>query len=262
MEKNKQQLQHNYDSAFLALLMDEYAEQLGEKVLREYEQTEASSDADDSLDAACEEIIRSSKTVRENGHRIKKILGKVGVVAAVIAILFALLIGAQAVGVDVFGTLARWTGEVFKFRVDDEAAYSEPQADRENDMQKMLESLDMPVELAPTWIPEGYALVNIKEVNTDACFGAYAVFKSGNHHINIEITEYCTATDLNCLEMQMDDITPEEYMSRGKTFYLFTNTDYWRGAWSEGRFVISLSGFPSKEMMLRVIDSIGEVSYE
>jgi len=162
----------------------------------------------------------------------------------------------------VFGTLARWTGEVFKFRVDDEAAYSEPQADRENDMQKKLESLDMPVELAPTWIPEGYALVTIEEEESEDFSGFCALYINRSNYINIEIKEYFMATALNGLEMQMDNAEPEEYMSNGKLFYLFTNTDKWRSAWSGGSYMVSLTGFPSKEMMLRVIDSIGEATYE
>lgn len=259
---NPNKLQQDYDSAFLALLMDEYTDKLGEKVLKEYEQAEESGEPDDSADAMCYQMIRDSKAAWTNGRRIKNAFRRVGIVAAVIAILLAMLIGVQAAGVDVFGALAKWTGEVFKFRVDDEAASDAPHAEEQNEMQKMLAELGMPVELAPTWLPEGYTLFRVEQINTDVGSGIYAAYENNNSRIYIEITEYYTPPAIDNLEIQMDNATPEAYKSNGKLFYLFTNMKMWRGAWSGENYVISLSGFPSRETIKNVIDSIGEITDE
>lgn len=40
MENKTDKLQHDFDSAFLALIMDEYAEELGESILKEYQESE------------------------------------------------------------------------------------------------------------------------------------------------------------------------------------------------------------------------------
>lgn len=262
MDHNSDKLQQNYDSAFLALLMDEYAEKLGEQVLQEYEQAGEAEETDDAIDAACYQILRNSKTARMNGHKYKYVFQKIGIVAAVIVILFALLIGVQAAGMDVFGTMARWTGEVFRFQVEDKSTSGVPQTEQQNEMQRMLAELGMPVELAPTWIPEEYTLCTLERLEIDDSFGIYAVYESGNSYINIEVTEYHAASALNSLELQMDNVVPEEYHSNENVFYLFTNKDKWSGAWSDGGYVISLGSFPSRETIIKVIDSIGEIVYE
>ena len=49
-------------------------------------------------------------------------------VAATVALLFALMVGAQAAGLDVFGNLAKWTDDLFWFLPRSEEHTSELQS--------------------------------------------------------------------------------------------------------------------------------------
>lgn len=56
---------------------------------------------------------REEKVSTKSG---KSFFRKVVLLAAAISIMFACMIAAQAAGVDVFGALARWTEETFRFK--------------------------------------------------------------------------------------------------------------------------------------------------
>ena len=67
----------------------------------------------------------STLSVKTNKTHAKNIFRKVVTIAATIAVVFMSMIAAQAAGVDIFGSLARWTEETFHFNGGD----STPAAD-------------------------------------------------------------------------------------------------------------------------------------
>lgn len=89
------------------------------------------------------------------GHRVRgRSLRRVVItVAATVALLFALMVGAQAAGLDVFGNLAKWTDDLFWF-------LPSPRQGETSEyyplFQEALENQSLPKELAPTWYPEGF----------------------------------------------------------------------------------------------------------
>lgn len=400
------------DNAVLAQLMDDYAEALGAQTLREYEQAEDGAAVDPALDALCREIIRDSRKVQTSGRR--RALKAAGIAAAIVAALFLTLLGVQAAGVDVFGSIASWTGEVFRFgnteknelplieppssqydpqghtylfvhgmyswaeaqeyakneggylvRFDSEEEFKyvtaelssqrqdtifmigarraenstdyffvdgedrpigselnasaswisaywasgEPTCEWEgepewivtveydaaaggwvfndvvddlaypadpnshgmiiefeppsaqyrqtgNEIQTALEAVGIPTALAPLWIPEEYLLLTVERLQNEISDGIVAVYESVDSYLNVEITQYADADALGGLELQMDDAKPEQYVSNGRRFYLFTNMGNWRGAWSGNSCVIAVGGLPEKTLLLRILDSI------
>lgn len=128
MENKKPSPQETDDRAFLSQMMDEYAEALGKTALQEYEAVKDSAMPDAALDARCNEIIRGSGSAKPSGRR--RTLKAAVIAAAVAAALFLALLGVHAAGIDAFGALASWTGEVFRFngREDSELPLIEPPA--------------------------------------------------------------------------------------------------------------------------------------
>lgn len=98
-------------------------------------------------------------------------------VAATISVLLAGMVTAQAVGMDVFGALAKWTDEVFHF-VSPTGEYEEQgkelkQAAITTDAQELHDALQSALDecgivedLAPTWFPEGCVMVEGPEATT------------------------------------------------------------------------------------------------
>lgn len=260
MDRNSDKLQQNYDSAFLALLMDEYAEKLGEQVLQEYEHAGDDEDADDSIDAMCYQIIRDSKPVQVNGHRTKNAFRRIGTVAAIIAVLFAMLIGVQAAGIDVFGALANWTNSVFHFGSGASEVIETTMIDPElYDLMNVLEEAGIPTRIAPTKLPSGFTLSTVTNISNEDFYGIVAVF--GNEENDCLTFELCEYEDEDLVEecfFEKDADSPETYFSGERTFYILSNMGKWGAAWSDGKFLLHLGGLSAKDDLFYIIDSIKE----
>lgn len=128
MGNKKPSSQETQDRAFLSQVMDEYAETLGKTALQEYEAVKDNAMPSAAVDALCREIIRGSGSVQPSGRR--RALKAAVIAAAIVAALFLTLLGVQAAGIDAFGALANWTGEVFRFNgsEDSELPLIEPAA--------------------------------------------------------------------------------------------------------------------------------------
>lgn len=94
-----------------------------------------------------------------------KALRKFTVVAAIIGIWFAMMITAQAFGVDVFGAIGHWTDETFQFisslsKKDYVSEESETKlADKsQSEIMSGLDYYGIQGNLIPTWYPDGFEL--------------------------------------------------------------------------------------------------------
>ena len=96
---------------------------------------------------------------RGRRHRSLRQAGRLaGLVAAIIAALFGLMLAAQAVGVDVFGIFAHWTDETFHFIVHED----EEDSLWYEDYREELDEAELLEEYLPTWVPEGYEVVDLQ----------------------------------------------------------------------------------------------------
>lgn len=263
MENKTDKLQHDFDSAFLALIMDEYAEELGESILKEYQESEEYSNENvtqtKSLDALCLQTIKDSKELPSNRHGIKFALRKFGIAAAVIAVFFATLIVVQAAGINVFGTLAQWTDSVFRFGNGTTTIINEVETSNSelNKLVQSLEKMEFPTQFVPSWIPDGYTFVDVAENRNEKMHGIVSIFMNSRQDcLTIEVSEYYDDVIAEDRFIEKDIGEMEQYISKDKTFYLVTNTGKWSAVWSDGRYYLFLGGFPTKEELCTVIDSI------
>ena len=176
---------------------------------------------------------RSPFRARRAGAR--RIL-RTGLVAAVI-VAVCLLVGvmaAQAAGVDILGTLARWTDSVFTF-----GEIYEPESDPSGEPGLSSAAIDTIESYLPNVPPEFTAsepFVNGNSLN-------------GDFEYSIEYT-----SDINCIQfraIQRDvrhdiqyekDVKNVELYSTGKfDYYIFTNYDSYSVAWASDDYEYSIS---------------------
>ena len=115
----------------------------------------------------------STFSVKTNKSYAKNIFRKVVPLAATIAVVFMSMIAAQAAGVDIFGSLARWTEETFHFNGGDSTPAADgtrPQVEDDTYLaiQAEVDKLGIDIPVVPTWFPDGYELQEINSSDPGA----------------------------------------------------------------------------------------------
>lgn len=192
---------------------------------------------------------------RSNGGRWKR-----GLVAAVAAI-FILVIGnsitVSALGFDLFAIIAKWTQETFHFGY---AGQTDAPSDPDTvDSQKYaglinaLKEIDVSVNLAPTWFPEGYIEVDIKTQDTPKQRVFQAKYECGEASIRIKIADYL---DDHPAQIEQSDALIEVYSASGIDYYIFDNQGQLQAVWNVENFECHISGPITISEIKKMIDSI------
>ena len=196
------------------------------------------------------------------------ILRKLITVAAVISLLFVTMLVAQAVGIDVFGAIGRWTDETFQFVL---LPKEGPALQEDGNMssvsenhallQTALNDCGITETLAPSWFPEGFSLFEHKIINNDSGNTVSFFFKdTKQEYFTIQIIKVSSASDIETYLFEKDDSAVKQYVSQGKTFYLLSNLDNQTATWSDGNsLVMIILGNISENDIKAMIDSIGGV---
>lgn len=184
-------------------------------------------------------------------------------IAACLAIALLVMVAAQAAGVDVFGTLAHWTDSIFRFSTaggEDSADLPGATTSAETDeaLRQALTQQELPTGFVPTWLPEGYQLVEQKQLDTFATRGLRLTFSGadGRHlQITIEANLYPEAVTASFYEKDAGDA--ETLISHGREFYLFSNKGLWTGVWSDCGYTVSIVGAESKAVLAEIVAHFG-----
>lgn len=176
--------------------------------------------------------------------------------AAAVALLFALMLGAQAAGFDVFGSLARWTDEIFHFVPSVNG--TGPASGSRAVFQRALEDNGLPTELAPGWFPDGFQAgepeVWDDEVSTVV---QLTFFNEDDHSFSISVERYANGESVAEIPFEKDRASVEEYIQDGRKFYLMSNLDTYFAVWTNGSLVERIVGQLSVEDVKAIIGSIG-----
>lgn len=202
-----------------------------------------------------------NKTSTGNRHStawlcLNRLGRSVATAAAAVALVFVMMIGAQAAGVDVFGTLARWTDSTFHHvtapRDRDETISLENTSHGSIDVQRVLG------EYAPTWLPDG-ATATASSVREDEFGVAIQVSFSlpDDRNFFIQLDQYPEREDIDSKTFEIDTDFREKYPSNSRLYYIFSNEDYFMATWSDGTTMQSILGELSVEELKSIIDSIG-----
>ena len=210
-------------------------------------------------DASSENPAEFSHPRRPRLHRWLK-QGLVAVIA--VAAVFGGMVAAQAAGIDVFGTIGRWTDEVFHFvpSADENnqatGAYAGENAPEYSDLREALASLEIDESLAPTWFPNGFEAGNLEVVSSSVSDIVNFVASSENGTtFSLDIIRYTSADYLSGTQFEKDTENIEQYSND----HILSNVDTITATWSDGLIVEQITGNISDEYMKKIIDSIGGV---
>jgi hypothetical protein len=124
---------------------------------------------------------------------------------------------------------------------------------------RSLQTNGLPLELAPSYLPEGYAQESLEASMQCGLNLVSASFSNGTEkQIIIQIMEYSEGADPFSVQFQKNAGAVGTYTCNGRTFYLFQNHDIWSGAWSDSLYMIFITGLSDKQQLLQMIDSIGQ----
>ena len=192
---------------------------------------------------------------------------KQGLVAVIaVAAVFGGMVAAQASGIDVFGTIGRWTDDVFHFvpSADENnqatGAYAGENAPEYSALREALASLGIDENLAPTWLPDGFEAGNLEIASST--IGDTVNFVASNENgatFSLDIIRYTSTDYLSGTQFEKDAENIEQYSNSQQTFYILSNVDTITATWSDGLLVEQIAGNISDEDMKKIIDSIGGI---
>lgn len=201
-----------------------------------------------------------------SGARSRAVFRKVLPIAAAIAVVFMSMIAAQAAGVDIFGSLARWTEETFHFNGGDStpaADVTRPQVEDETYLaiQAEVDKLGIDVPVVPTWFPDGYELQEINSSDPGAKEWPYVdclLKNEDSKTIVWSVTKYEEGHDISSIVFEKDGRPVTQYLGGDKLFYIMSNNGTKTATWSDGQIVVDFSGDLSEDTIKTMIDSIGD----
>ena len=200
--------------------------------------------------------------------RFKRVWRTALVAAIAIACMFAVMVTAQAAGVDVFGVMARWTQDVFSFgriapdsQVSDDPAQEMAGPETEAlsaefaSLQEAFDAYGMTEVHEPNWLPEGYALDGVDVLAVDDPFlrSFSASYTDGERIIAIDIRSY-DGTPATQVQKIGDPV--ESVVKDGITFYLVQNTKDWTIAWCTNQYEYFIGSKEGKDILWQVAESM------
>ena len=171
--------------------------------------------------------------------------------AAMLAVLFTGTVASYAFGFDLWGVAPAWNDETFQLEEAPGRVVPEP-------LKELAESLEvyglMDRDLLPTWLPEGYELLDsqFNEMSRFTYFGA--VLGKGESRLTISYRLYLE--DKPNIAYQKDEGAPEEYVAGGQMHYIMTNVGKYLCVWVNDHVECFIAGADSREELIKIIDSI------
>lgn len=192
---------------------------------------------------------------------------KQGLVAVIaVAAVFGGMVVAQASGFDVFGTIGRWTDDVFQFvpsageNNQASGTHAGENAPEYSALREALASVGLNEKLAPTWCPEGFILGEPKIVASNISNTvSFSASSSDGTFFSMDVICYNSADYLSDTQFEKDAENVEQYSNNQQTFYILSNVDTITATWSDGLLVEQITGNISDKDIKKIIDSIGGI---
>ena len=189
------------------------------------------------------------------------------IAAAAVACMFAIMVTAQASGLDVFGAIAQWTQDVFSFRQVPNDNEAKDNSNGENhaggkiqsfaSLQEALDAYEITQVHEPTQLPDGYVMnecgVEYSDVPYPITF--YADYVNNRNRIAINIASY--EGEPAALTQKTDE-TPELKEWNGIQFYVIENSSNAMVAWHDDAYEYYVSGKLDREILWDIAVSMYE----
>lgn len=201
-----------------------------------------------------------AEPIRKRPLRRRRLLRTALMVAATVVFLFACSLAAYALGYDVFGAMAKWTRETFRFEnvstaeTENGGNYNEV-PEQLAELQALLQEAGVTGSVIPSYIPEGYDVIETSSHNSSNGISFTCTLASGEELIILNCSVYMNGGFSSIYQKSVED--PERYENDGVAYYVMRNVDTYSVAWVTGNNVsCSILGIPSREMAIELIESI------
>lgn len=195
---------------------------------------------------------------RQVKRRSYKGILRVALVAVVaVAAVFAAMITVQAAGVDVFGSIARWTKETFSFGKDYFKNMSDTPKDNDtrdhvdvtpnetadlSDFQRALNTFGITEVKEPSWIPDGYALDMVTVIDQRE-FGFLSISASYKSDVGAKIDIFLSPYEqVSPGQIQNDSENVDTFDINGITMYLIKNEGNYTVTWETDNYEFQIYG--------------------
>lgn len=199
----------------------------------------------------------SAEPAQSSIHRQRRIYRKCAALAVCIAVVFSMIVTAQAFGVDIIGTIVRWTSDVFHYEIVDRSVNGFEGTHFED---FDFADGELPEEFIPGWIPEGFQKTNSKYFSEPGLESILAEYTGENDgFFSIVLSKYDSAGPLSndTFEKQAPDV--ETYVCKNREFVIARNgeSDFWKAAWSDSPLLFQMEGNISQEELIKILNSMG-----
>lgn len=188
--------------------------------------------------------------------RLRPWLSRLVATAAILTLIFISSITAHAMGIDIWDIIVTWTQETFQLRSTEADKAKEAVGNDECEYISLQDALDrksISVPLAPTWIPDGYELTDLRIDESPFQLVIFVVYQNEVRNIKIQIKQYL---DSDPQQIEQSDSLIEKYESNGITYYIFADYCDLQAVWINGDYECYISGQLSIEEIKSMIDSI------
>lgn len=200
-------------------------------------------------------------------HRAR-FIWRIGLIAALTIIcLMGSMVVAQAFGMDVFGTIARWTNEVFSLGTIhsdgaddgiDMSTLNDSRIDSKGEtvytsLQEALNDYAITEVYEPTWIPEGYAFESVEAdiwPDDNSLIGLFAKYYNGDDFLQIKIERYQGNANE---QVEKSNVPIETFTIDGFPVYLLENVNSNSAAWATEHYECYISGKVEKQALKQMV---------
>lgn len=195
--------------------------------------------------------------------RFKQARRTVLVAAAAVVCMFAVMVTAQAAGIDVFGAMARWTENVFSFgQIPPDSEVSdnldgEVDGQEFSSLQEAFDAYGMTEVHEPAWLPDGYALAELDVTcQHDPFLRVFeATYTDGEGYVGLSIMSY---EGQPATQVQKVDGPVESVEKDGTVFYYIENSKGHMVAWYSDQFEYYLSGDVEGDILWKIANFMFE----
>ena len=190
-------------------------------------------------------------------------------VAAVVAILVVLgsMVTAQALGIDVFGAIARWTNETFHFatssqngdtlNTDMPNSNSHSPDGEYGSLQEALDACGIDQNVSPQQLPDGFELARVSVCSLPSQVVIEAMYTSNNRIFTLAIFRYNSPEVIGQTIFEKDSEDMILYDKNGVTYYIMSNNQQLTAVWMPQELLAcSITGDLSIEEVEYLIDSM------
>lgn len=190
-------------------------------------------------------------------------------IAAAIAVLVVLgsLVTAQALGIDVFGAIARWTNETFHFatssqngdtlNTDMPNSNSHSPDGEYGSLQEALDACGIDQNVSPQQLPDGFELARVSVCSLPSQVEIEAVYTSNDRMFSLAILQYSSPEVVGQTIFEKDSEDMILYNKNGITYYIMSNNQQLTAVWMPQELLIcTVTGDLSIDEVKSLIDSI------